>query len=169
MSHFYFSEGQQVSYVGDGHDGQSLGDRGKLLVITGSAGHVQWSSGPLEGEVTLTALGALAPASGKTARTFDALEDSLEVGTTAPLQATAARDVYDEDGEVGVLNFMATSGHLGSFSDIAEETLSFVEERIRRDASIRQAIAGLEEEESEAVIRLASQVLLRDAFSQDVE
>lgn len=153
-------EGSRVTYVGDGHDGRSLSDRGQLLAKSVRTGHVKWD----DGAITLHYLADLAlTRAPRTAVVRDEFADSLEVGT---LQLTGMRRVLDEEGELGVLNVLASAGHLTGFSGIAEETFAFVQQQIRRDASMHEVIAQLDDDEADGVVRLAAQVLLRDAFAQ---
>lgn len=164
-----FYEGQAVSYVGDGQQGLTLGAHGRLLAFasSGSAGHVHWLDGPLRGQVTVHELGTeVLPSTKKFAAVHDGLEDSLEVG---PIQHTSARAVYDLEGSAGVLSLLASSGHLANFEQIADDANAFVQGRIRAEASVREALAQLDDEEASELVALASRVLLRDAFGPDVE
>lgn len=163
-----FYEGQAVSYVGDGQQGLPLGAHGRLLAFANkTAGHVQWLDGPLRGQVTVHELGAeVLPSNKKFATVQDGLEDSLEVGF---IQHTSARAVYDTEGSVGVLSLLASSGHLANFEAIADEAQAFVQGRIRAEASVRDVLAQLEEEEASELVALASRVLLQDAFGPDME
>lgn len=157
----FLREGCRVSYVGDGSDGRTLGDRGQLLVRSGRKGHVKWD----DGQVTphyLDDLAASAAQHRQAAVITDGLEDSLEVG---PISMTGVRGVYDTEGGVGVLNAMATTGALVAFSEIALEAQQFVAQRIRQDPAFRQVTAQLDDDEAEELFTLASQALLRDAFS----
>lgn len=153
------NEGQQVTYVGPGTDRLSRGDTGMLMAFAGGeGGHVLWRTGRAEGEATLEYLEDLS--TGHTA-THDPLEDSLEVGGLA---MQGVRETYATEGEAGVLNVMAEAGHLAAFSDIAEEALSLVASRVRQDPSFREVTGQLDEEAGEALLRLASICLIRDAF-----
>jgi len=153
-------EGSRVTYVGDGHDGRSLADRGMLLAKVGQLGHVKWS----DGEITPHYLDDLAPAAkwgGHRRRVTaerDEFADSLEFGS---LQLTGMRRVL---GEAGVLTMLANAGHLSSFAGIAEDALGYVQQQIRRDASMREVIAQLDDDEADGVVRMAARGLLRDAF-----
>jgi hypothetical protein len=154
-------EGMRVSYVGDGRDGRSLGDRGQLLVRQGSKGQVRWADGSITphflDDLESTSMARLAAAAS------DGLEDSLDVG---PIQATGVRATYDTDGSAGVLNQLAATGGLTSFAEIAEDARAFVAARIRQDPLLREATAALDDDEREDLIHVASHVLLRDAFSE---
>jgi len=164
-----FYEGQAVSYVGDGQRGLPLGAHGRLLAFANkTAGHVQWLDGPLRGQVTVHELGSeVLPASKKyTAAVQDGLEDSLEVG---PVAHTSARTVYDTEGSVGVLTMLASTGCLANFEAIADDAHAYVQGRIRQEASVREVLAQLDEEEASELVSLASRVLLQDAFGPDME
>lgn len=155
----FLPEGSRVSYIGDGSDGLALGARGELLSRTAGAGHVKWD----DGKITLTELESLASVSRRVSAPRDDLADSLDVG---PIQAVGLRSVYDTEGGPGALSVMASNGALGGFPAIAEETMTFVAQRIRQDGCFREALAGLDDEESDELVSLAVSVLLRDAFGQ---
>lgn len=163
-----FYEGQAVSYVGDGQHGLTLGAHGRLLAFASNrAGHVQWLDGPLRGQVTVHELGTeVLPANKKFAAVHDGLEDSLEVG---PIQHTSARSVYDLEGSAGVLSMLASSGHTANFEQIADDANAFVQSRIRQEASVREVLAQLDEDEASELVALATRVLLRDAFGPEEE
>lgn len=156
-------EGQRVQW--SGHYGSmtdpSVGDQGKILAIAGRGAHVLWSTGVRAGATDLVALEDLAPT---TASAQGLLDDSLDYGT---LTSFAVRETFDESGEAGVINQMASLGHLSAFEGIAHEALTLIASRIRHDPSIREVIASLDEEEGERVVRLASACLIRDAFGGD--
>lgn len=156
-------EGSSVTYVGDGHDGRTLSDRGQLLAKAGQLGHVKWD----DGAITPHYLDDLAPAPGTRHRAIaerDEFADSLEVGTLA---LTGMRRVLDEEGEAGVLTVLADAGHLASFPGIAEEVFGYAQQCIRRDASMSSVIAQLDDDEADGVIRMAAHALLRDCFGGD--
>jgi hypothetical protein len=153
-------EGDRVTYTGPQTDYTELqpGAAGKILVHASSTHvHLQGSSGA----VYLVSLDDLAPM-GRTAAA-DPLEDSLEVGG---ISTFAVREVYETDGETGVINAMATLGHLSAFGEIAEEALMLVTARIRQDPSFREVLAHLDDEEGESVLRMAAACLVRDAFHE---
>jgi hypothetical protein len=155
-------EGSRVSYVGPPSDRLAMGDQGRLLSVSGSVGHVMWESGACQGQTSAHYDIDLATTGSQGVQA--SIEDSLEVGG---LVTFAVRDAYDTGGEVGVLNALAESGHLASFGDIAEEALTLVSTRIRRDASFQAVLADLDPEEAEGVLRLASACLIRDAFTSE--
>lgn len=158
-------DGQRVSYIGDGREGLALGDKGQVLVVEGRSSHVLWATGSLKGQVTLTDhFDIVAQGKAQTVASFDPeQDDSLEVGG---ITTTAVRDLYDADGEAGVLNWMANAGHLASFQAIAEEAHTFIVARLRQDPSFQVVANNLDDDENESVIRLAASVLLRDAFGE---
>ena len=163
-----FYEGQAVSYVGDGQPGLTLGDHGRLLAFASkSAGHVQWLDGHRRGQVTVHELGTeVLPSSKKFEATRDGLEDSLEVG---PVPHTSARQVYDTEGSLGVLSMLASSGYLANFEAIADDAHAYVQKRIRNEASVREILAQLDDDEASEFVALASRVLLHDAFGETEE
>lgn len=163
-----FYEGQAVSFVGDGQPGLSLGDHGRLLAFASkTAGHVQWLDGQRRGQVTVHELGSeVLPAGKKYEAVLDGLEDSLEVG---PVPHTSARAVYDTEGSFGVLSMLASAGYLANFEAIADDAQTFVQERIRQEASVHEVLGQLEDDEASELVLLASRVLLRDAFGAEDE
>lgn len=156
-------EGQRVAYTGPANEGLILGDHGRLLVLSSGSAHVSWETGTLIGQIVPVALYDLAPARSVMTVQSD-LEDSLE---TAGLTMIASRAIYDTDGEVGIINAMAESGHLAAFQDIAEDALALVASRVRNDVSFREVLGQLDEDEGERVIRLAAACLIRDAFGSE--
>ena len=151
-------DGDEVYYSGDGQHGGQVGDVGRVLSAGGGAAHVKWASGGRAGLVSLEDADDLEPR-----RTVAALlEDSIEFGD---LRVEAAREAYDEQGAHGVLAMLAERGHLMSFAEIAEEALTLVAARVRRDPSVREAIGQLDEDEGDQVVRVASAALIYDAFS----
>lgn len=158
-------DGQKVSYVGPPTDGLQMGDRGEILSAAAHGSHVLFSTGSRKGGVVFVDHIDLAFGQGKKVATIqDGLDDSLDVGT---LGVTATREVFENSGEVGLLNVMAEQGHLASFASIAQEAHDLIQMRIRNDPSFRSVTAQLDDEEGEAVIRLAAAVLMRDAFGVD--
>lgn len=147
-------EGQEITWVGLG-DESTEGDRGQLLAFAGkTSAHVLWTTGSRAGSTTLEDVDDLTAVA-------SLVEDSLEVGS---MQTFAARQVFETQGEAGVLNAMARLGHLTGFPTIAEEAFGLISSRIRMDPSFRQVTAQLDDEEGEALVRLASVCLIRDAF-----
>jgi hypothetical protein len=148
-------EGQEVAWTGPEQQGLVSGDCAQLLAFSGRASaHVLWTTGSRAGDTDLVDLLDLSTSS-------SLVEDSLEVGG---LQTFAARQVYDSQGEAGVLNAMSSLGHLTAFPRIAEEALALVSSQIRMDPSFRAVTGQLDYDEAEAVVRLASVCLVRDAF-----
>lgn len=159
-------EGGDVSYVGQG---EQFGSQGQYLASAGPhAGHVKWANGPRAGLIDLVDTEDLVPmrSTFRAAVVHDELDDSLEVGG---FPFTAVRQVQQAEGTVGLLNFMASSGHLSGFAGIAEESLAYVAHKIRQDPGVREVTAQLDEDEAESLVRLAAHSLLRDAFGDDDE
>jgi hypothetical protein len=146
------------------YDGQRVasanGEHGQVLATDSHYAHVQWDNG----RVSMHELDELTAVSVSRDEVAASLADSLSVGG---MEVTSARSVYDDSGPAGLLNFLAESGHLGSFTDIAEEALLLISQRVRTDPVLFNATAGLEDEEREDLVRLASVVLIRDAFGTE--
>lgn len=158
-------DGQTVTYIGPGMNGLAIGDQGKVLSAERDSCHVLWASGALHNQIVLVGNFDLAPI-GRQA-TLDGLEDCLDVDSG--ISTSATRDIFDTGGEIGLLNQMAEEGHLASFAAIAEDAYEFIASRVRQDPAFRSITAHLDEDEGEALIRLASHVLLRDAFGIETE
>jgi hypothetical protein len=155
------SEGAEVAYTGlDGGDLCS-GDQGRVLSLSGPVAHVFWTTGSCTDQVVPVYDRDLLPLASSDGMT-DMLGDSLEVESLPPF---SARAVYDSGGEVAVLNEMAETGSLAMFASIAEDALTLVASRIRSDSAFHAVMADLEDDEAEAVLRMASICLIRDAFS----
>ncbi len=132
------------------------GDEGSILACSSTGAHVKWASG----EYSLVSADDITPiAPGMTVES--ALDDSLDVGGFSML---AARDIYDTEGPESLLNQMAESGHLASFGQYAQDALDSITARIRQDPSFASVIARLDDNEADHMVRLASVVLMRDAF-----
>lgn len=162
-------EGQSVSYVGDGRDGRTLGERGRLLYVSGRSGHVKWA----DETITLVDLDDVASvrSTAGAARAAvvapDELADSLEVGLPAH---TGLHGVFEAEGSSGVLNALASAGQLTSFAAIAEGARTYTEAQVRADPTFRGATAGLDQDEVDELVAMAALVLLRDSFgSVDAE
>lgn len=156
-------EGQKVAYTGSNTNELSLGDEGRILVMSSNAAHVSMETGISAGQIIAVATYELALLR-KSSSVVNDLDDSLDV---AGLSTFAAREIYDMGGETAILNAMHESGHLAAFQDIAEDALILVAHQIRRDPSFREVLAQLDEEEAESVIRSAAATLIRDAFDEE--
>lgn len=155
-------EGAQVSWVGPESDGYEVGDTGSLLAFSSASyAHVSWATGLNAGQTDLVSIDDLS--TGHVA-SRDLLADSLDEGG---LVSFSARQVMDTEGEAGVLNTMASMGHLTAFSSIAEDVLNQVTAKIRQDPSFRAVMAQLDDEEADALVRLATTCLVRDAFTDE--
>lgn len=155
-------DGQKVSFTGLDENGLAYGDKGQVISADEGYSHVLWSTGSRTGAVMIVDHSDLA-ASGRQveAAMDDGLEDSLEVGS---LDVTAAREIFDETGEIGLLNTMSEQGHLASFAAIAEEAATLISTRIRNDPSFRAVAAHLDDDEADRLVNLAQAILVRDAF-----
>jgi hypothetical protein len=155
-------DGDSVYYTGRGRDGAEIGDEGRVLAVTGVAAHVKWVSGVRTGQVSLEDTEDLEPHRASYVRTE--LDDSLELGT---ITVHSARQVFDDSGAEGVLELMATEGHLAMLVPAAEQALEVVSHRVRHDPSLQAIASYLDEDELEAVVRLASIALIREAIDAD--
>lgn len=141
-----------------------LGAQGAVLIVDGRAAHVQWKTGSLAPHVSLVDAGDLEPLESRHGAVEAALDDSLEV---AGLGTFTARQIFEDGGPEALLNAMVESGHLASFTPIAEEALELVMGRLRTSAALQGVTAHLDPEDTEELVRTAAAVLIRDAFTQD--
>lgn len=156
-------DGQRVSYIGPPVEGLAMGDRGEVVSAADQSSHVLFHTGSRQGAVVfIDNFDLAAPQKKAAAKVDDGLDDSLEIGTLA---VHGAREIFEVEGEGGILNAMAEQGHLASFAVIAQEAQDLISTRIRSDESFRSMASQLDDDEAEAVIRLAAAVLIRDAFS----
>jgi hypothetical protein len=153
-----FRDGQRVAYVGFGNDWVLPGNEGLVLTANATYADVKWQ----RGHITSTPIEDLAPV-GVGMSVEATLDDSLDYG----LEVLAVSETMDQEGAEGLLNRMASTGHLQRFREIAEEALDLVASRVRRDPSFQAVLASLPEEEGESLVRLASTALIRDAFLSD--
>jgi hypothetical protein len=132
------------------------GDEGRILACSSTGAHVKWASG----DYSLVSTDDITPiAAGMTVES--SLDDSLDVGGFA---VHAAKDIYENEGPEGLLNQMAASGHLASFGQYAQDALDSITARIRHDPSFLAVTSRLDDTEADHLVRLASVVLMRDAF-----
>lgn len=148
----YLYEGQTVKWNGIGDPA-----RGHIVAVAGKdAVHVKWATGPNAGDVTLT-----------DAYDLDPFVSNRVTEREDPLHLTAVRRAYDQDGESGVLNFLASHKYLDTWQAIAQDVLDYAEQRIRVDASMELVDEQLSTQERGLVIQAAALALLRDAFSEE--
>ena len=149
-------DGQRVSYIGSPMGDVQPGDEGRILACSSTGAHVKWASGEYS-LVTTDDITPLLPGMS----VESTLDDSLDLGG---YEVTAARDIYDVEGPEGLLNEMAQAGHLASFEGYAQDALDTVTARIRQDPAFAAVASRLDEAEADHLVRLASVVLIRDAF-----
>lgn len=157
-------EGQRVSYIGITASGLLLGDQGKVVSADDSGSHVKWATGSRLGAITFEDNEDLAPSGGTKTAVADELNDSLEYGS---MSTVAARQVYDTEGASGLLTALEEAGHLASLAEAAEEAVSSVARHVRTATAFRPILAQLEPEESESLVMLTANSLLRDAVGSE--
>jgi hypothetical protein len=142
-----FFEGAQVAWVG----GEA---EGRIIALGTNSAHVKWSTGPDKDRITFIDLYDIEPVTAK-------VEDA------DPLHLTAVRRAFDAEQEAGVLNFLASNEYLDTWRKIAQDTLAYTKERIRKDASMELVDEQLTLTEKARVVEAAALALLRDAFSEE--
>lgn len=151
------ADGQRVAYVGEGEDGLSVDDRGKVLSCGTTGSHVKWLTGARAGQITLTANMDIVPVSGRMAY------DDLESGS---LVTFAVKDTYEWGGKVALLNALTDEGHCATFESIAEEAIQLVATRLREDPSIKEVLSSLDEDDGSEFVSFTAVAILRDAFGE---
>jgi hypothetical protein len=145
-------EGDTVSYVGTAMPPA----HGKLLFFASQrAAHVKWADGVRQGEIDLIDIHDLSPVTA-----------GAVIGEADPMGHTACVRALEAEGPPGVLNFLVASKQVENWPDIATDVLGYVEARIRADGSMDMPNEQLTHEDFDRVVRLASRVLLRDAFGE---
>jgi len=148
-------EGETVAYIGEPNDALDVDNRGRVIQAAGTGSHVQWSSGPSKGQITLESNLDLVSIRSRGG------DDALD----GPLVTIAVRDTYDREGTTGLLNALNRDGHLAFFEPLAVEAVALVRDSIRNDASFRPILAQLSSTEAQDLISLATSTLIRDAFA----
>lgn len=143
-----FYEGEPVHWTGS-----PVQAEGHIVALAGgnTAAHVKWASGPDAGHMTVVDLYDIEPV------TASKVEED-------PFHLTAVRRAYDDEREAGVLNFLASNEYLDSWTGLAKDVLIYVEDRLRRDASMELVDEQLTAAEAQQVVKTAALTLLRDAF-----
>jgi hypothetical protein len=152
-------EGQRVAYIGEPTEVLSVDDRGRVVQAAGQGSHVQWTTGPAKGQITLESNLDLVGIRQEVQGSDD------DIG--GPLITFAVRDTYERDGTTGLLNALNRDGHLVFFESLAIEAVELIQSSIRTDASFRPILAQLSAGEAQDLIALATSILLRDAFSRE--
>ena len=155
----FIAEGSHVAYIGDDESDAPVvfGDEGHVIMAAdGDGSHVQWVSGVGREDISLVSNANLQEIKRAQAR----LDESLEV----PLQAVAARDIYDKSGSGGLLNSLNKEGRLNFFEDIAQRVVEGISTSIRDEPSFRMILGQLSPDEADDLIYLATSSLLRDSF-----
>lgn len=154
-------DGQVITYTGEPRQGVRSGDQGKALVISPTYVHVMFHTGAAAGQVVMCDRNDLESA--RRDEVTASLDDSLEFG----FEATAAQDLDEGDGVLGVVASLDERGYLAPLSDAADEAIALVASRVRQDHGIRQVLAGLDADSGELVIQHAAMSVLRDALQDD--
>ena len=149
-------EGETVAYIGEPGNGLDVDDRGRVVQASGTGSHVQWSTGPSKGQITLESNLDLVSMRSRGG------DESLE----GPLVTFAVRDTYDREGTTGLLNALNRDGHLAFFEPLAVEAIEMIRDNIRTDASFRPILSQLSAGEAHELVALATSILLRDAFGR---
>ncbi len=144
-----FYEGDTVNYTGVSMPPA----HGKLLhFASASHAYVKWENGVRPGEIDIVNIYDLQPVTAAQATTVN--------------PHTAVKAAMAAEGEIGVINHLATVSELSEWPDIAADVLAYTAGRIRASASMETPHEQLDSIQFERVLALASRVLLRDAFGE---
>lgn len=152
-------EGQRVRYAGDTDPFNEVGSEGKVLAISGTAGHVQWTTGPRVGQIDLVEEHELVPLR----------PGQVEASTPSPQQVHAGlmiRAVYDEVGEEGLVNALSETGHLAMADNAVEEALDHLVASIRQNPVLGEVLGQLEADEADSLAERMASVLLSDRLKE---
>lgn len=156
----FIREGAKVSYVGYPDQGLTVGDQGQVIASASDrSSHVRWTTGESSGQVTLALNDDLV-------QIVAQREDDIDFASGS-LVSLAVRDIYDEQGEVGLVNALAEAGHLTALSQIAAEASEWVQARVASDPSVADALVHLDATEQGEVLSYLTAALLRDAFGRE--
>lgn len=158
-------EGGKTIYAGEDLTiGQ--GSAGRVMVIVGSAAHVQWTDGPRQGQVDLIDLYDLSePSTVASVRHVVASEfdQSLDMEVTG---SVAIRQAMDVDGEDGVIAALSEQGQIAMLEPYAAQAVAHLSATLRADSELADLLGALDDFEQEAVLaRLAASLL--DATEED--
>lgn len=158
-------EGAKVTYAGDTDPYNEVGSHGRVVALSGTAAHVQWTDGPKTGAVDLVEQFELVEDRGNSTQTVAASFDAaLDMPDSA---VVAVRDTYDELGEEGLLNALNEAGHLAMLSGYVEEAVNTLSARVREDISLGTVLAQLESDEADSLVGRVASVLLTDRLGEN--
>jgi hypothetical protein len=159
-----FCDGDVVAYVGPRQGGLDVGDRGRVLRAAKGASHIVWKTGALRDDITLVNNNNLVLHDPPQNAVASIVDDSLSDGI---LTTVAAREVYDEGGDAGLLDALSSEGSLSTLYDVAEEAISRVTASVRDCASLRPVLAQLDDDEADSFVSTAAIALLREALREN--
>lgn len=164
-------EGEKVAYAGDTDPFNRVGASGKVIAISGSAAHVQWTAGPKMGQIDLVEQHELVPDRGAPVtasaglETFDAALGIASEEEHAPRLSVQA--IYDEVGEEGLLNVLSEAGHLSMVAEYAEEVLDHLVARVRQTPALEAVLSQLEGDEQESLLERIAVIALNDRLKEN--
>jgi hypothetical protein len=161
-----FTEGIRVAYIGEPDGGIAFEEQGVVMSAEANGSYVKWSTGAQADDITYVANHWLTPTAG-TAVESSVLDDSLDEGSMIPPgQVTAAFNAY---GPLGVWSMLRDDGHLIGLDSSVEEIVTGVMARVRHDASVRETLAHLDDEDGEQFVSLVASRLMRQAAEELVD
>jgi hypothetical protein len=155
------SNGDKVVYTGSEIDGLTPGVHGHVLSATAAYAHVQWLEGSRAGQVGLHSVDDLGEASSYSRTVAASLDDCLEVGSLVSL--ASAQEAYEETGSDGLVEHLASGGHLSAYASVAEDVLQQVTGLLQQDPVLHQLTAQMDPDEADEVLRRAAMTLLSDS------
>ncbi len=146
-------DGDHVSYAGPAGRGPAVGDEGVALSVSGGVGHVMWRTGARRGQVDPVEADLLVRLAAP-----GLLDDALDL----PPHKVAVREVYEAQGEAGLLAALGEAGALSGIAQIAVEVVEVAAARVR--SSLSPVLEQLDPEEADAVVGLATAACMREAL-----
>lgn len=145
-------EGTKVAYTGLPGI-HKVGESGQVLAATPDYCYVRW-----DGDVIDLVDSADLSVVGRRSVDVEAeLDESLDIGVKE-----GVRDLYDQSGEIGVLDLLNSGGHLAVLTTAAENAYDLLASRVRHDPAVDEVLSALEPDEAERVVSMIATVLLRD-------
>ena len=158
------NEGQKVAYAGDSDPFNEVGSLGRVVALSGTCAHVQWTSGPKTGQIDLVEQFELVPDRKVVSAQASSFDQALDmVGTTETIQVRAT---YDEQGEEALVNALSEGGHLATLSPYVEDVVGLLATKVRQDPILGGVLAELEADEVDSLVHRVAAVLLNDRLGE---
>ena len=158
-------EGQRIAYAGEDDPFNEVGSLGRVIAVSGTAAHVQWTSGPKTGQIDLVEQNDLVP--DRPTVTAQASSFDMALDMVSPTDTIQVRATYDEQGEEGLVNALSETGHLAMFSEYVEDAISTLSSRLRQDPSLMTVLSELDSDEADGLVGRVAALLLTDRLGEN--